>query len=107
MPDERRKHERVPALLEVVWEGAAGVYEARLSDLSLGGCYLETIGKARLGDVVAFKVRLPTGHWLRLRGEVKRYERGIGVGLRFPSMSEGYRKLLSQVINELKKESQQ
>jgi hypothetical protein len=103
MSNERRRHERVPALLEVIWESAAGEYEARLSDLSLGGCFLDTIGEARVREVITFKVRLPAGHWLRLRGQVTHYQRGIGIGVCFPEMSEGYSKLLAQVIDELKR----
>jgi Tfp pilus assembly protein PilZ len=93
-----RNHERVPISLEVEWEGRAGKYEARMSDLSLGGCYIDTIGEASVGDLVHFKVRLPAGHWLRLSGVVVHVEERVGIGLRFPEFSEGYTKLLKQLI---------
>ena len=102
MPTEKRHHERVPAMLEVVWEGASGLNHARLSDLSLGGCYLDTIGEATVGETINFKVRIPAGHWLPLRGEIIYCQRGVGLGVRFPDLTEGYRKLLSQLIDDLR-----
>jgi hypothetical protein len=93
-----RHYERVSVSLEVEWEGAAGKYEARMSDISLGGCYIDTIGDATIGETVSFRVRLPSGHWLRLSGMVVHVEERVGIGLRFPEMSEGYQKLLTELI---------
>ncbi|MBD0326701.1 MAG: PilZ domain-containing protein, partial [Pyrinomonadaceae bacterium] len=41
MGEERREEERVPVSLEVAWEGGSGRHQARVSDISLGGCYLD------------------------------------------------------------------
>lgn len=41
--DERRKNDRVPILLDVIWQGGAGKYEARISDISPDRCYIDAI----------------------------------------------------------------
>ncbi len=98
MADERRRHRRVPALFEVVWQGAAGRHEARTSDLSMGGCFIDTIAQAAVGEAVTVKLRLPAGGWLELRGEVAYQFPGIGFGVRFTGASEADRRRLEWLV---------
>ena len=84
---ERRRNGRVPALIEVVWQGAAGRREARTSDLSVGGCFVDTIAQAAVGAAVDLKLRLPSGDWIELRGEVTYQYPGAGFGVRFTGAS--------------------
>ena len=42
-----------------------------ITDLSEGGCYLDTVGEVMVGEIVAFRVLLPDGDWLYLEGEVR------------------------------------
>lgn len=98
MSDERRRHRRVPALFEVVWEGAAGRYEARTSDLSEGGCFVDTIGQASPGDEIAFRLLLPAGGWLELRGEVTYHCPNAGFGVRFTAVPDEDRRRLAWLV---------
>ena len=98
MGDERRRHRRVPALFDIVWEGAAGRYEARTSDLSEGGCFVDTNGQASAGEEVVFRLRLPAGGWLELRGEVTYHSPPVGFGVRFTAVSEEDRKRLAWLV---------
>jgi hypothetical protein len=70
MGEERRLYERVRLPLEVRWEGLSGRHAARVYDLDLGGCYVETLGQVQAGERVRFEVQSPTGRWLGFRGEI-------------------------------------
>lgn len=62
MSDERRTDKRLPLPLEARWESQSGDHAARVSDISLGGCYIETLGRVKVGDTVSFEVQLPKGN---------------------------------------------
>lgn len=88
MTEERRQYGRVPLLLTVIWEGAAGKYEARTSDVSVGGCFVDSIGQVVTGEIISFKMQLPAGDWLEVQGEVKYPLPPTGFGVRFINLSD-------------------
>ena len=98
MSDERRNAERVPFPLEARWEGQSGRHTARISDISLGGCYIESLGQVTVGESVSFEVQLPTGRWMRLRGTVAYQHSNMAFGVQFNDLSELELNLLSDVI---------
>ena len=98
MTDERRRERRLPALFEVVWQGAAGRHEARTADLSLGGCFVDTIAQAAVGETVAVMLRLPAGGWIELQGEVTYQFPSMGFGVRFTGASEADRRRLEWLV---------
>lgn len=102
---ERRRHGRVPALFEVVWEGAAGRHEARTSDLSPGGCFVDTIGQAAVGEAVTIRLRLPAGDWIELRGEVTYQYPNMGFGVRFTGASDEDRRRLEWLVRAEERKS--
>lgn len=83
MNKERRTDQRVPTNLSVKWEGLSGGHEARIEDISLGGCFVNTTVRVDIGEVVVLQVKLPAGEWLTLRGETTSYQEGLGFGLVF------------------------
>lgn len=98
MSAQLRAQERVPVSLEVVCESASGKRDARMSDISASGCYIDCIAQVALGEVVTFKARLPTGHWVQLRGEVVDQEWHTGFDLRFTGLTEEEEALLAELI---------
>ncbi|MEP6913977.1 MAG: PilZ domain-containing protein [bacterium] len=42
MSNEKRKHERLPVIVEVEWEGGIRASGARTIDISEGGCFVDT-----------------------------------------------------------------
>ncbi len=98
MSDERRRAERVPALIEVIWEGASGNYEARTADLNTSGCFIDTIGRVTVGESVRFKLRLPAEDWIELQGEVAFAYPNSGFGVRFTNLAESDRKRLEWLV---------
>jgi uncharacterized protein (TIGR02266 family) len=100
MSDERRKNRRVPLLIEVSWEAKTGKYEARTSDLSTGGCFVDTIAQVNIGEQIHFKLQIPNGDWMELDGEVTYAYPNIGFGLRFFNLSEADQQKLESMVNE-------
>jgi uncharacterized protein (TIGR02266 family) len=98
LADKQRKHTRVPLLVEVLWEGAAGKYEARTSDVSLGGCFIDTTGQMAIGETITFKLCLPAGEGIELHGEVMYELPRAGFGVRFANLSDDQRQRLEAVI---------
>jgi len=98
---DRRTEQRWDVCLDAVWDGKSGNYDARVTDLSEGGCYVDTMGEAQVGEVIVFKLQLPDGEWLELSGEVAHQRRPLGFGLRFVNLTEEqHEKLLSSVITK-------
>ena len=97
MTDDRRSHKRVPAVIDVVWEGASGGHEARTSDLSTAGCFIDTIGQATPGETIKFKLCLPAGQ-LVLKGEVVFADPPTGFGVRFTAIPPSDQKQLEWLI---------
>ena len=98
--EDRREEERKNVSLEVRWEGGSGHHTARVSDLSLGGCYLDTLGQVEVGEIVGLELKLPDGSWLPLRGSVAFYQPGLGFSICFNFMTDEEQYLLLQVINQ-------
>ena len=100
MTEERREEERKEITLDVRWEGgAAGRHPARISDLSLGGCYLDTLGGVEVGEVISLEIKLPSGEWLPLRGTVAFHHPGLGFSLCFTFLTDEEQYQLSELIN--------
>ncbi len=96
--DDRRKANRGTIILEATWEGDAGRHGARVSDMSMGGCYLDTIGQVEVGEILNINVQLPEGEWITLRGTVAHLHPNLGFGIRFDDLSDDQRKLVTRLI---------
>jgi len=85
MSGERRINERKRILLEAKWESVSRRHEARVDDVSLGGCFVNTYAQAEVGEHVNLEIHLPSGDWLPLRGHVASCQPGVGFGMSFTS----------------------
>jgi hypothetical protein len=92
-----RTHERVTYLIETVLEAASGRREARISDLSPGGCYVDSIMAMSSDEKVVFTIPMPDGARLRINGRVAYTLPGCGFGVNFTDLTEDD----SQAINRL------
>ena len=95
---DRRRYERVTLPLEARWEGLSGRHPARLSDLSLGGCFVESLGQVLVGESIQFDIQLPTGRWISLGGEVMYHQPNLGFGVRFKELPELEREMLASLV---------
>jgi hypothetical protein len=74
-------------------------HEARVDDVSLGGCFVNTFGRVELNEEVNLQILLPSGEWLPLRGSVASYQPGVGFGMFFTSLSEDETAALEVLIS--------
>jgi PilZ domain-containing protein len=95
---ERRTEERMEVSLEAVWDGH-GSRPARITDLSEGGCFVDTTGESYIGEQLTFRVLLPDGAWLELTGEVTHRHIPVGFGLRFLNLTDEQREQLRSFID--------
>jgi hypothetical protein len=97
MQDNRRQYERISVSIGIVLGFSSGSREARISDLSMGGCFVDTIAEVAGGEFLSFK--LPQAEQtVKLSGEVAYVYPRIGFGLRFINLTEADRILLEQII---------
>lgn len=96
---DRRGEERVPLPLEVAWESDSGKqHSSRISDISMSGCYVESLGQITVGEMVRFKIELALGKWLPLSGVVVYIHPQIGFGVSFATMTDGVKSQLANLI---------
>jgi PilZ domain-containing protein len=98
MRDERRSSKRKRLLLEAKWESMSNTHEARVDDVSVGGCFVNTLGRVELNEEVNLQIQLPSGAWLPLRGHVTSYQPGVGFGVAFTSLGEMETAALKELI---------
>ena len=97
---ERRNEERREVCLDAICEGESGNYNARVTDLSEGGCYIDTLSEACVGEVLNFKLRLPADEWLCLTGEVAHQAPPMGFGVRFINLTDTQREKLRSLTDD-------
>ena len=96
--DERRRSQRKTILLEAKWESMSHTHEARVDDVSMGGCFVNTFGRVEANEEVDLQVQLPSGEWLPLRGKVASYQPGVGFGISFTSLSKSETEALKELL---------
>lgn len=99
MSDERRNDKRVTAYLPAKWEGMSGDHDARIEDISVRGCFVNTAGRVEINQMISLEIELPSGKWLPLRGEVTSYQPGIGFGILFNLLTDEEKLELSQLVS--------
>jgi len=97
---ERRNNQRMEVSLEAVLDGHGN--QARITDLSEGGCFVDTIGESYIGEELTLRVKLPDGGWLELTGEVAHHQVPVGFGLRFLDLTDEQLQQLRSLIDHLK-----
>ena len=102
MPQERRTNQRKRLLLEAKWQSMSSTHAARVEDLSLGGCFVDTVGRVELNEGVNLEIQLPSGESLSLRGQVASYQPGVGFGMSFTALSEAEVAALENLMSSLK-----
>ena len=99
MTKNRRSDERVSTNLPARWDGLSGRNEARIEDLSMSGCFVNSKGRVDVGENVGIEIKLPSGEWLPLRGEVASYMAGTGFGVLFTFLTDDEGQALRELIN--------
>ena len=91
-----REHERTTFFAETVLESASGRQPARISDISAGGCYIDTIVEVNVGDPVAFEITGADSRPVRLNGTVAYHFAGMGFGVQYSNLTDVQSQFLKQ-----------
>ena len=96
----RREEERagIDTALYVLWlaeDEEPSPQAGKITNLSRGGCFVQTKADVRTNKTVTLRLRLPTDRWLRLQGTVAHVLRKVGFGIRFTDLSEEDRGMLT------------
>jgi Tfp pilus assembly protein PilZ len=84
-----RQHERTSYLTEITLESASGKRQARISDISSGGCFVDTLTNVREGEEILMTGTFPDGSGLNVRGRVAYVMNGFGFGVSFTEIENG------------------
>ncbi len=84
---ERRLHQRVSGPFEGHWHGGSGATECRVSDVSLGGCFVQTLVQPTAGEETEVMVRFGPDEAITLSGRVVYAEPGLGFAMKFRDLT--------------------
>ena len=93
-----RELERYPYFVEIVLESSSGKREARISDISSGGCYIDSIVGVHEGEDVAFEFKQPIDAQPRFTGTVAYVLDGFGFGVRFKDLTDEQKAAVAAII---------
>ena len=98
MTDEKRKHGRLPLVMEVSWEGSGNKSLARTTDISETGCFVDTLGPVEVGETLNINFVSPDGKGISVQGRVMYQQTGVGFGVRFTKVSDADRLRLAAIL---------
>jgi hypothetical protein len=96
--EEKRTKPRFDVCLSARWQGSTAKQNVRISDLSEGGCYVDTIVRVTEGETLSLQLLIPDGSWFELQGVVAHEFPGMGFGVRFVNLNEAQRQQISQLL---------
>ena len=91
-----RQHERSGYLAETVLESSSGRHPARISDISAGGCYIDSIVEVNVGEEIAFDILGFENQGVRFTGTVAYHFAGMGFGVQYSNLTQEQLQFLKQ-----------
>ena len=93
---ERRAHPRVKGPFEGWWDGA-GSQSGRISDLSVGGCFVGSATQPPAGQIVMIVLAIGSGQ-IQIPAEVLYGKSNEGFAVRFVDVPEGIVEILRKEV---------
>ncbi len=87
--EDKRKHLRAPLVAEIQYLCDSSVLNARISDISIGGLFIDTVNPLELGKTVKFRMTVPpeiSDKPIVGEGVVSWRQAMMGMGVRFTRM---------------------
>lgn len=82
MANERRSTARLPGPFEGSWDGASGMRDCRVTDLSAGGCFIDAYASQPVGAKITVELKVH-GQQFRLPAQVVYADRIQGFAVKF------------------------
>ena len=101
MAAERRQHTRLAYPLEGSWHGASGATRCRISDISVTGCFIESLAAPAVGENTTITVDFGPDDTYAIKGRVAYLEPGMGFGVEFVEADPATTAALGQAISSI------
>jgi hypothetical protein len=95
---EQRKYERKELVAEAALEFSSGKYDTRISEIGLGGCYVDSIASVVEGEPISLTIRYGDTS-MPFTGEIAYLLPGFGFGIRFTDLTEENINFLRRIID--------
>jgi hypothetical protein len=102
---EKRRFPRLSKPFDGTWRGASGGSPCRLTDLSLGGCYVQSLATPTKGEETTVTVIFGDGHTMSFVGSVVYTEPNMGFAVEFRPMTKSQVQELGILIDALRAQS--
>ncbi|MDQ2747218.1 MAG: PilZ domain-containing protein [Acidobacteriota bacterium] len=99
---ERRTDERVPADVEIEWEGMIGKKIGVIRDITTHGCFILCSGEVEDGETVKVYFPLNDGRQIQFWGEVSNHVFEIGFALKFIELTDPQTEFLEFFVDTLR-----
>jgi hypothetical protein len=93
-----RQQRRTLVSIEIELEWLSLRRLARITDISIGGCFINSLKPIPAGERIAFRIKDGNGVDLALNGQVVYVYTGLGFGVRFVDLVESERLIVEEII---------
>ena len=97
-----RKEDRYQYLREVELEFASGKRTARISDISRGGCYIDSIATVPVGEPLSLVISASSGISMRFGAKVAYILDGFGFGVEFTDLTAEKSEFLNMILTSVR-----
>ena len=101
MSTERRQHQRLARPFDGNWEGGSGGTACRIGDLSLGGCFVETLATPTAGEETKVTINFGGDISMTFAGTVIYVEPRIGFAVKFHDLDPQTTEQIGQMLDAL------
>jgi hypothetical protein len=98
MPINQRQFVRFSLDIPAVVSRGDKSHETAITQISLGGCFMDSDESLLIGDEFRMEIKLPNGNFLPLTCRAVYRVDGVGIGARFLDITEWEQELVSRVI---------
>ena len=95
----KRKHDRKQFFAEASLEFSSGKHQARISEISLGGCYVDSIASVTEGEPITIAISRNASDSQTFDGEIAYTLPGFGFGIRFTHLTQEHIDFLRQITS--------
>jgi hypothetical protein len=93
-----RQQRRTTVSLDIRFEWAGMTRAARICDISIGGCFINSLAPIAIGEVISFRLDHTDGQFLELTGEIVYIYTNLGYGVRFIDLDNAKIAMIENVI---------
>jgi hypothetical protein len=100
---DRRRYPRHTVRIDVEWENPVAKRAARISDVSLAGCFLLSAGEVDDGQIVKVYFPLSNGNRALFWGKIVNHVFEVGFAVKFVGLTDVQGSLLNKMVENLSK----